>query len=82
MKQYLRSAIFIGSLAGMAILFSRCSVGTSGSTGGSPNLTTAGKITSGLGSATTTLQSLGGALANGNSSFSTGGNHIQSPATS
>lgn len=82
MKGYVRSFIFIGSLAGMAVLFSRCSgVGSSGSSGSTP-LTTAGKITSGLGSATTTLQSLGGALANGNSSFSTGGNHIQSPATS
>lgn len=67
----------------MAVLFSRCSIGSSGSAaGGTAALTTAGKITSGLGSATTTLQSLGGALANGNSSFSTGGNQIQSPQTS
>jgi hypothetical protein len=78
MNRHLRSAIFIGSLAGMALVFSRCAGSSSSAT---TSLTTAGKITTGLGSAATKLQGLGTALSNGNSTFSNGQNQIQSPTT-
>ncbi len=80
--KYMRHALFIGGLVSMAVLFSRCSSSSSGSTAAG-DLSTAAKITSGLGTATTTLQSMGTALSNGGSAFSVGsGTHTLSAATS
>ncbi len=64
----------------MAAIFSRC---TGSSSSGSTPLSTAGKISSGLGTATETLQSMGSALGNGGAAFSVGGaSHQFSAATS
>ena len=73
-----RNIIFVGGLVAMAVVFSRCS--SSSSSSGS-SLSTASKITTGLGSATSAIQGMGGTLA-ATSSFAVGGNHITSAATS
>jgi len=75
-----RNVIFLGALAIMSLIFSRCA-GTSSPSGGTTALTTATKMTTGLGSATNDIQSMGGTLAT-TSSFAVGGNHIVSTATS
>lgn len=80
-KKFVRHALFVTGLLGMAAIFSRCSATTTTTTDSTTSLTTAAKITTGLGSATTAMQSVGGAMAT-TSSFSTGGNTISSAATS
>lgn len=75
------SRIFsVVTIIGLAVIFSRCAGTTApGSTG--TTLTTASKMTTGLGSAATAIQGMGGTLAT-TSSFAVGGNNIQSTATS
>lgn len=79
-SRYTKHISFACGMIAMVAIFSRCAGSSSGS---GSSLTTAGKITSGLGTATTTLQSMGGALSSGGSAFSAGsGSHTYSAASS
>jgi len=67
------------AIISLAVVFSRCAGSSSPASGSA--LTTAGKMTTGLGSAADAIQGMGGTLAT-TSSFAVGGNNIQSTATS
>ncbi len=79
LRQHSSRIISFLAIISLAIIFSRCAGSSTPSAAG--DLSTAGKMSTGLGSAADAIQGMGGTLAT-TSSFAVGGNNIQSTATS